>query len=123
VSPQDNEPWPLEIRVKRAERCLEIDFDDGQSFSLPAELLRVESPSAEVQGHTPSQKVIVAGKRNVAIRELEPVGNYAVRIVFDDGHDTGIYSWPYLYRLGRERERIWQAYLEALAARGLSRDR
>jgi DUF971 family protein len=123
MNPRESEPWPLEIRVKRAERCLEIDFDDGQSFSLPAELLRVESPSAEVQGHTPSQKVIVAGKRNVAIRELEPVGNYAVRIVFDDGHDTGIYSWPYLYRLGRERERIWQAYLEALAARGLSRDR
>ncbi len=116
------EPWPVEIRVKRAERCLEIDFDDGRTFTLPAELLRVESPSAEVQGHTPSQKVVVAGKRNVAIRDLEPVGNYAVRIVFDDGHDTGIYSWPYLYRLGRDRERIWQAYLEALAARGLSRE-
>ncbi|MCL6606792.1 MAG: DUF971 domain-containing protein [Geminicoccaceae bacterium] len=123
MNPRESEPWPLEIRVKRAERCLEIDFDDGQSFTLPAELLRVESPSAEVQGHSPSQKVVVAGKRNVAIRELEPVGNYAVRIVFDDGHDTGIYSWPYLYRLGRDRERIWQAYLEALAARGLSRDR
>jgi len=123
MNPRESEPWPLEIRVKRAERCLEIDFDDGQSFTLPAELLRVESPSAEVQGHSPSQKVVVAGKRNVAIRELEPVGSYAVRIVFDDGHDTGIYSWPYLYRLGRERERIWQAYLDALAARGLSRDR
>jgi len=123
VSPHESEPWPLEIRVKRAERCLEIDFDDGQTFTLPAELLRVESPSAEVQGHTPSQKVVVAGKRDVAIRDLEPVGNYAVRIVFDDGHDTGIYSWSYLYRLGRDRERIWQAYLEALAARGLSRDR
>jgi DUF971 family protein len=123
MNPRESEPWPLEIRVKRAERCLEIDFDDGQSFTLPAELLRVESPSAEVQGHTPSQKVVVAGKRHVAIRDLEPVGNYAVRIVFDDGHDTGIYSWPYLYRLGRERERIWQAYLDALAARGLSRDR
>jgi DUF971 family protein len=123
MNPRQSEPWPLEIRVKRAERCLEIDFDDGQSFTLPAELLRVESPSAEVQGHTPSQKVVVAGKRHVAIRDLEPVGNYAVRIVFDDGHDTGIYSWPYLYRLGRERERIWQAYLDALAARGLSRDR
>lgn len=123
MSPHESEPWPLEIRVKRAERCLEIDFDDGQTFTLPAELLRVESPSAEVQGHTPSQKVVVAGKRDVAIRDLEPVGNYAVRIVFDDGHDTGIYSWSYLYRLGRDRERIWQAYLEALAARGLSRDR
>jgi DUF971 family protein len=123
VNPRENEPWPLEIRVKRAERCLEIDFDDGRTFTLPAELLRVESPSAEVQGHTPSQKVVVAGKRNVAIRDLEPVGNYAVRIVFDDGHDTGIYSWSYLYMLGRDRERIWQAYLDALAARGLSRDR
>ncbi|BCX19520.1 MAG: hypothetical protein KatS3mg117_3202 [Geminicoccaceae bacterium] len=123
MNPRENEPWPLEIRVKRAERCLEIDFDDGRTFTLPAELLRVESPSAEVQGHTPSQKVVVAGKRNVAIRDLEPVGNYAVRIVFDDGHDTGIYSWSYLYMLGRDRERIWQAYLDALAARGLSRDR
>lgn len=118
----ESQPWPVEIRVRRAERCLEIDYDDGARFVLPAELLRVESPSAEVQGHTPSQKVTVAGKRNVAIRDLEPVGNYAVRIVFDDGHDTGIFSWPYLYRLGHERERVWQAYLDALAAKGLSRD-
>ncbi|MCS6779485.1 MAG: DUF971 domain-containing protein [Geminicoccaceae bacterium] len=118
----EQQPWPIEIRVKRAERVLEIDFDDGASFVLPAELLRVESPSAEVQGHTPAQKVTVAGKRDVGIRALEPVGNYAVRIVFDDGHDTGIYAWSYLYRLGRERERIWQAYLDALAAKGLSRE-
>lgn len=123
MSPTDRQPWPLEIRVRQAERCLEIDFDDGQSFTLPAELLRVESPSAEVQGHSPAQKVTVSGKRNVAIRGLEPVGNYAVRVVFDDGHDTGIFSWPYLYRLGRDRERIWQAYLDALAQKGLSRDR
>ncbi len=123
MSPVDAQPWPLEIRVRRAERCLEIDFDDGRSFTLPAELLRVESPSAEVQGHSPTQKVTVSGKRDVAIRELEPVGNYAVRVVFDDGHDTGIFSWPYLYRLGRDRERIWQAYLDALAQKGLSRDR
>lgn len=123
MSADESHPWPLEIRVKRAERCLEIDFDDGRSFTLPAELLRVESPSAEVQGHSPSQKVTVAGKRHVAIRELEPVGNYAVRVVFDDGHDTGIFSWPYLYRLGRDREQIWQAYLDALAQKGLSRDR
>lgn len=123
MSPGDGQPWPLEIRVRRAERCLEIDFDDGQSFTLPAELLRVESPSAEVQGHSPTQKVTVSGKRDVAIRELEPVGNYAIRVVFDDGHDTGIFSWPYLYRLGRDRERIWQAYLDALAQKGLSRDR
>ncbi len=115
-------PWPVEIRVYRAERRLEIDFDDGSTFDLPAELLRVESPSAEVQGHGPGQKVIVAGKRHVGIEAVEPVGNYAVRIVFDDGHDTGIYAWDYLYDLGRRREEIWQAYLRALEARGLSRD-
>ncbi len=115
-------PWPREIRVHRAERRLEIDFDDGSSFSLPAELLRVESPSAEVQGHSPSQKVTVPGKRNVGIVALEPVGNYAVRIRFDDGHDTGIYSWSYLYRLGRDQDEIWAAYLRALEEQGLSRD-
>lgn len=115
-------PWPVEIRVRRAERRLEIDFDDGSTFSYPAELLRVESPSAEVQGHSPSQKVTPAGKRDVGIRELEPVGNYAVRILFDDGHSTGIYAWPYLYRLGRDQDRIWQDYLDRLAAQGLSRD-
>lgn len=116
-------PWPLEIRVKRAERRLEIDFDDGTTFGYPAELLRVESPSAEVQGHGPSQKVTVPGKRRVGIAELEPVGNYAVRIVFDDGHSTGIYSWSYLHKLGREQDRIWQDYLDRLTAQGLSRDR
>lgn len=115
-------PWPLQIRVRRAERLLEIDFDDGQSFSYPAELLRVESPSAEVQGHTPSQKVTLGGKRQVGIVRLEPVGNYAVRIVFDDGHATGIYSWSYLLKLGREREALWTSYLAALEAQGLSRD-
>jgi DUF971 family protein len=116
-------PWPLEIRVKRKEKRLEIDFDDGTTFSYPAELLRVESPSAEVQGHVPSQKVTVAGKRNVGITRLEQVGNYAVRIEFDDGHSTGIYSWPYLHRLGRDQGRIWGEYLRALEAKGLSRDR
>ena len=115
-------PWPVEIRVRRAERRLEIDFDDGASFSYPAELLRVESPSAEVQGHVPSQKVTLPGKRHVGVVELEPVGNYAVRIVFDDGHSTGIYSWPNLYRLGRDQDRIWQSYLQALADKGLSRE-
>ena len=114
-------PWPLEIRVRRAERRLEIDFDDGTSFSLPAELLRVESPSAEVQGHAPSQKVTVAGKSSVGITAVEPVGNYAVRILFDDGHSTGIYSWPWLHRLGRERDTLWRSYLDALAQQGLSR--
>jgi DUF971 family protein len=116
-------PWPVELRVLRAERRLEVDFDDGTTVSLPAELLRVESPSAEVQGHGPSQKVTVPGKRSVGIVRLEPVGNYAVRIVFDDGHSTGIYAWSYLHKLGRERERIWGEYLKALETKGLSRDR
>jgi DUF971 family protein len=114
--------WPLEIRVKRAERRLEVDFDDGASFGYPAELLRVESPSAEVQGHTPSQKVTVGGKRNVGIVRLEPVGNYAVRILFDDGHSTGIYSWSYLRQLGEEQESLWANYLAQVEAQGLSRD-
>ncbi len=115
-------PWPKEIRVHRGEKRLEIDFDDGATFSLPAELLRVESPSAEVQGHSAAQKVTVAGKRHVGIVSLEPVGNYAVRILFDDGHDTGIYSWSYLYELGRDQAEIWAAYLRALEEKGLSRD-
>ena len=114
--------WPVEIRVRRAERRLEIDFDDGQSFAVPAELLRVESPSAEVQGHGHGGKTLVPGKRNVGIAAVEAVGNYAIRIRFDDGHDTGIFSWTYLRELGERREEIWNAYLAALAARGLSRD-
>ncbi len=115
-------PWPTELRVNRAEKQLIVTFDDGQSFVLPAELLRVESPSAEVQGHGPSQKTIVAGRRHVSIIELEPVGNYAVRIVFDDLHSTGMYSWRYLHHLGKNREKLWAAYLKALDERGLSRD-
>jgi DUF971 family protein len=122
VSGAEAEPWPREIRVLRIERRLEVDFDDGPTFSYPAELLRVESPSAEVQGHSAAQKVIVGGKRHVGIVEVQQVGNYAVRIVFDDGHSTGIYAWSWLYRLGRDQERIWLAYLDALNARGLSRD-
>jgi DUF971 family protein len=113
--------WPRQIRITPGARALEIDFDDGASFFLPAEYLRVESPSAEVQGHGPSQKVIVAGKRDVTITGVDPVGNYAVRIIFSDGHTTGIYAWPTLYRLGREHDRLWPAYLEALAARRLAR--
>ena len=113
---------PTEIRLKSAEKRLEVDFDDGASFSLPAELLRVEGPSAEVQGHGPSQKKIIAGRRHVGIMELEPVGNYAIRISFDVLHDTGIYSWSYLYALGRRQDELWQAYLDALEQRGLSRD-
>jgi DUF971 family protein len=117
------EHWPTEIKLKRAERRLEVLFDDGSLFSLPAEYLRVESPSAEVQGHGPSQKQLVAGCRSVGVERLEPVGHYAVRIVFDDGHDTGIFSWSYLYELGRDQAEKWQLYLDALAAAGLSRDR
>jgi DUF971 family protein len=111
-----------EIRLSKAERLLHLQFDDGSRFSLPAEYLRVESPSAEVQGHGPDQKQIVPGKRNVGIIAIEPVGNYAVRLTFDDLHETGIYSWDYLHELGLEQDRRWQAYLTALAAHGKSRD-
>jgi DUF971 family protein len=114
--------WPTEIRLRKAEKTLEVDFDDGSSFSLPAELLRVESPSAEVQGHNPTQKQTVSGRRHVGIMELEPVGNYAVRIKFDDLHDTGIYSWDYLYYLGKNKDEAWSNYLAALEEKGLSRD-
>ena len=93
--------WPVELNFSRAERVLTIAFDDGVSFKLPAEYLRVESPSAEVQGHGASQKQLVAGKRKVGFSAVEPVGRYAVRIVFDDGHDTGLFSWTYLHQLGR----------------------
>ena len=115
-------PTPTEIRLKKAENRLDVDFDDGSRFAFPAELLRVESPSAEVQGHGPNERRTVAGRRHVAIMSLEPVGHYAVRILFDDGHDTGIFSWDYLHRLGRDQERIWRDYLSALKAQGLSRD-
>ena len=115
-------PWPVELRLKRAEKRLEIRFDDGKEFSLPAEYLRVESPSAEVQGHGPGEKIVVAGRVHVGIMELEPVGNYAVRIKFDDLHDTGIFSWEYLYQLGAEQDKRWRAYLAALAMKGLSRE-
>ena len=114
--------WPTQIRYKKDEKILEIDFDDGASFRLPAELLRVESPSAEVQGHAPDQKQIIAGRRQVGIMEIEPVGNYAVRIKFDDMHDTGIYSWQYLHELGQKQDNVWLDYITALAASGQSRD-
>ncbi|MBX9945240.1 MAG: DUF971 domain-containing protein [Reyranella sp.] len=115
-------PWPTELRVLKEEGRLEIDFSDGRSFSLPAEYLRVESPSAEVQGHGPSQKKIVSGRRRVKIAAVEPVGHYAVRIVFDDTHDTGIFSWAYLRELGDTHAERWAAYEAALLERGLSRD-
>ena len=114
-------PTPTEIRLDRAARRLDVSFDNGEKFQLPLEYLRVESPSAEVQGHGPGQKTIVAGKRDVAVTTVAPVGNYAVLLVFDDGHDTGIFSWEYLYDLGREQTARWGAYLEAMAAKGLGR--
>src|SRR5262249_45728188 len=114
--------WPTEIRLKRAEKLLEVDFDNGVTFRYPAEFLRVESPSAEVQGHGPQQKQVIAGRAHVGIIGVEPVGNYAVRINFDDLHNTGIFSWSYLYELGERQPELWAAYLNALAARGLSRE-
>jgi DUF971 family protein len=114
--------WPTEIRVGDKGRLLTVEFDDGGTVELPAELLRVFSPSAEVQGHSPSQRVLVHGRKHVAIMNVEPVGNYAIRIVFDDLHDSGIYSWQYLHELGETRHEKWQGYLAELAAKGLSRD-
>ncbi|HJS86121.1 MAG TPA: DUF971 domain-containing protein [Acetobacteraceae bacterium] len=111
-----------EIRLHRGDGVLEVAFDDGARFHLPSEYLRVESPSAEVQGHGPGQKTLVSGRRHVRVIDLEAVGNYAVRLTFDDLHDTGIYTWEYLRELGEQQEARWQAYLDALAARGLSRD-
>jgi DUF971 family protein len=114
--------WPVEIRLKQAEKVLEIDFDDGRGFSFAAEFLRVHSPSAEVTGHGPGQRVIVAGRRHVGIMELVPVGNYAVQIKFDDLHDTGIFSWDYFYHLGEIQDELWRQYLDDLEAEGLGRD-
>ena len=115
-------PVPTEIRLDRATRQLHISFDDGTQFALPAEYLRVESPSAEVQGHGPDQRKIIAGRRHVGIIAIETVGNYAVRLTFDDLHDTGIYSWDYLHELGLQQDKRWAVYLDALASRGWSRD-
>ena len=114
--------WPSELRVKDNGALLAITFDSGEAFKLPAEYLRVESPSAEVKGHGPGQEITVGGKRNVTIFSVEPVGNYAVRISFSDRHASGLYSWDYLYKLGTEYDKIWQAYLEKLKAEGLSRE-
>jgi DUF971 family protein len=115
-------PWPTEIRLKKAEKILEVVFDDGHAYRIPAELLRVESPSAEVQGHSASQKTVVGGRRHVGIMEVEPVGNYAVRLVFDDLHDTGIFTWAYLRHLGENQDNLFRDYLNALRDKGLTRD-
>ena len=116
-------PWPTELRLHKNKRTLTVVFDNGERFDLPAEYLRVKSPSAEVQGHSPDERKTVAGKRDVAILELRTVGNYAVRPLFDDMHSTGIYSWDYLLELGRDRDSLWQEYLDELAAKGLARVR
>ncbi|ADZ71231.1 gamma-butyrobetaine hydroxylase-like domain-containing protein [Polymorphum gilvum] len=115
--------WPTEIRLKSDKKTLVVSFDTGESHEYSAEYLRVCSPSAEVQGHSPEQKKSVPGKRAVAILKIEPVGNYAVRLHFDDLHATGLYTWAYFLELGRDRDRHWGGYLRELEAKGLSRDR
>src|ERR1700720_4212564 len=109
-------PWPTELRLRKDRKTLTVAFDDGETFDLPAEYLRVCSPSAEVQGHSPSERRTVGGKQNVEILEVQPVGNYAVRLVFDDMHSTGIYSWDYFLDLGRHQDAYWRDYLDELAA-------
>lgn len=111
-------PTPTEIKLRRQSRLLEIVFDDGARFELPLEFLRVHSPSAEVKGHGPGQETLVLGKQAVGIKAMEAVGQYAIRLVFDDGHDTGLYSWKYLYELGREQTTLWQKYLDRVQAAG-----
>lgn len=112
---------PTEIRLQKKSKQLTVEFNDGSHFELPFEYLRVHSPSAEVKGHGPGQDVLQTGKENVRITALEPVGHYAIRIVFDDGHNTGLYTWQYLYELGEQRESRWQAYLDRLSAAGYPR--
>jgi DUF971 family protein len=114
-------PWPTELRLAKDRRTLVVAFDNGEKFDLAAEYLRVKSPSAEVQGHSPDERKTVGGKRNVLILEVHPIGNYAVRLVFDDMHSTGIFSWDYFLQLGRNRDAYWQDYLDDLAGKGLSR--
>ncbi len=115
-------PTPTELNLRRQSRVLEVTFDDGARFALPCEYLRVYSPSAEVQGHSPDQRVLQVGKEDVNIERIEPVGNYAVLLHFDDGHNTGIYSWDLLHNLGANHEALWADYLERLEKAGASRD-
>jgi DUF971 family protein len=122
MSDSKSEPWPTELRLHKDRRTVTATFDTGETFDLPAEYLRVRSPSAEVQGHSPDERKTVGGKKDVMILEVHPVGNYAVRLVFDDLHSTGIFSWGYLLELGRQQQRNWQDYVDELAAKGLSRD-
>ena len=119
---EHTERWPTDLQFLREKGVLSITFNNGEQFQLPFELLRVESPSAEVQGHGAAQKLTVPGKRGIGIDKVSQTGNYAVRINFDDGHDSGIFSWDYLYELGTEQDARWAAYIAALADKGLSRD-
>jgi DUF971 family protein len=118
----DTQAWPSELRLHKDRKTLTVTFSNGEHFDLAAEYLRVKSPSAEVQGHSAAERKTVAGKRNVAILEVLPVGNYAVRLVFDDMHSTGIFGWDYLHELGHNHARYWQDYLDELAAKNLTRD-
>jgi len=118
----ETRPWPTELRLAKDRKALTVTFDTGESYALDAEYLRVMSPSAEVQGHSPDERKTVPGKRQVAILEVHPIGNYAVRLVFDDLHSTGIYSWDYFAELGRDRASKWRFYLDELTGKGLSRD-
>ena len=117
----DQSPWPTELRVSKDKSALTVAFDSGERFTLPAEMLRVLSPSAEVQGHSPEQRVTVPGKRHVKIAQVLPIGNYAVRLVFDDRHDSGIFTWVYLFELGVHGNEKWAMYLGELTSKGLSR--
>ena len=122
MTANDTQAWPSELRLHKNRKTLSVTFTDGQSFDLAAEYLRVKSPSAEVQGHSAEERKTVPGKRDVGIIEVLPVGNYAVRLVFDDLHSTGIFGWDYLQDLGRNHAAYWQDYLDELAAKNLTRD-
>lgn len=122
ADPRGQQHHPVEIRLNHDENTLEVDYKSGEAISLPAELLRVESPSAEIQGHSPDEKKILGGRKEVAIIEIKPVGNYAIEIKFDDLHDTGIYTWDYMFELGRNQDAIWAEYLKNLEAAGLKRE-
>jgi len=122
ASPSSSAPMPVSLTVHQQSRLLEIAFDDGRSFRIPFELMRVYSPSAEVQGHGPGQETLQTGKRDVVVEAVEPVGHYAIKPTFSDGHDTGLFTWDYLYRLGAQQDELFAQYLERLAAAGLDRD-
>lgn len=113
---------PLSFKVRKVSRVVEITFDDGAEFSLPFELLRIYSPSAEVRGHAPGDEILQTGKRNVEVTAMEPVGNYGIKPIFSDGHGSGIYTWDYLYELGRDQEALWEKYLQELEFAGFTRE-